>query len=114
LARDIPYGYGGVAMVPPQKISRDGVLHIAKLASLSLNDAEADAMARELSRIAEYVDKLGELDLGGVPPTLNLSAESSLRHDEVEACLSHEEALAEAPEAASGGFAVPRFLETGR
>jgi aspartyl-tRNA(Asn)/glutamyl-tRNA(Gln) amidotransferase subunit C len=98
-------------MATPQKIDRDAVLHVAKLSSLSLDDAEADVMARELSRIAEYVDKLGELDLAGVPPTLNLSEGSFLRSDEAEPGLSHEDALAEAPETATEGFAVPLFLE---
>jgi aspartyl-tRNA(Asn)/glutamyl-tRNA(Gln) amidotransferase subunit C len=101
-------------MAAPQKIDRDTVLHVAKLSNLSLGDAEADAMAGELSRIAAYVDKLGELDLTGVTPTLNLSAASPLRSDQVEPGLSHEDALAEAPETATGGFAVPLFLETGR
>jgi|HubBroStandDraft_2_1064218.scaffolds.fasta_scaffold934110_2 aspartyl-tRNA(Asn)/glutamyl-tRNA(Gln) amidotransferase subunit C len=100
-------------MAAPQKIDRQGVLHIAKLSRLSLDDAEADAMASELSRIAEYVDKLGELDLADVPPTLNLSAGSELRPDRAVPCLSHEDAMAGAPETASGGFSVPLFLETG-
>jgi aspartyl-tRNA(Asn)/glutamyl-tRNA(Gln) amidotransferase subunit C len=34
-----------------------------------------------------------------------------LRPDEPRPCLSHEEALAQAPEAVDGGFAVPTFVE---
>jgi aspartyl-tRNA(Asn)/glutamyl-tRNA(Gln) amidotransferase subunit C len=101
-------------MAAPPKIDRATVLHVAKLASLSLDDADADAMARELSRIAEYVDKLGELDLAGVPPTLGLSTGSHLRPDQAAPGLSHEDALTGAPETATGGFAVPLFLEVGR
>jgi aspartyl-tRNA(Asn)/glutamyl-tRNA(Gln) amidotransferase subunit C len=101
-------------MATPQKIDRLRILHIAQLSRLSLDYAEADAMARELSRIAEYVDKLGALDLAEVPPTLNLSTGSELRADRAMPCLSHEDAMAEAPETAAGGFSVPLFLETGR
>jgi len=92
-------------------IDRAHVLHVAKLASLSLDDAEADAMARELSRIALYVAKLDGLDTTDVPPTTNLSANQPLRPDEVGPCLSHEEALSGAPRTAAGGFAVPLFLD---
>jgi aspartyl-tRNA(Asn)/glutamyl-tRNA(Gln) amidotransferase subunit C len=101
-------------MAPTQKIDRDAVLHVAKLSCLSLGEAEADAMARELSRIAEYVEKLGELDLANIPPTLGLSEGTELRPDHVTPGLSHEEALAAAPEATAGAFAVPLFLEIGR
>jgi aspartyl-tRNA(Asn)/glutamyl-tRNA(Gln) amidotransferase subunit C len=68
-------------------------------------------MARELSHIAEYVAKLGELDTKDVPPTTSLSGTQALRPDEVEACLTHEEALSGAPRTAAEGFAVPLFLD---
>jgi aspartyl-tRNA(Asn)/glutamyl-tRNA(Gln) amidotransferase subunit C len=92
-------------------IDRARVLHVAKLASLSLQDDEVDAMARELSRIAEYVAKLAELDTKDVVPTTSLSGTQALRADEVHAGLSHEEALSGAPRTAAEGFAVPLFLD---
>jgi aspartyl-tRNA(Asn)/glutamyl-tRNA(Gln) amidotransferase subunit C len=92
-------------------IDRARVLHMAKLSSLSLSDPEVDAMARELSRIAEYVAKLDELDTREVPPTTHLSGGSALRADEPHPGLSHEDALAGAPRTARGGFAVPLFLD---
>jgi aspartyl-tRNA(Asn)/glutamyl-tRNA(Gln) amidotransferase subunit C len=92
-------------------IDRARVLHVAKLASLSLDEAEVDAMARELSRIADYVAKLGELDTHDVPPTTSLSGAHALRRDEVRPGLSHDEALSGAPETAAEGFAVPLFLD---
>ncbi len=93
------------------------VEHVARLASLSLDPAEVASMATELARIVEYVEQLGELDTDDVPPTTSLSQGTTLRRDEVEPGLSHAEALAQAPHAASGGFSVPRFLDapkTGR
>jgi aspartyl-tRNA(Asn)/glutamyl-tRNA(Gln) amidotransferase subunit C len=105
-------------------IDRAHVEHVARLASLSLEPAEVDTMVSELGRIVAYVEKLGELDTGDIPPTTGgyppnpratgLSSATALRADEVRPCLSHAEALDQAPRAASGGFAVPRFLDAPR
>jgi len=92
-------------------IDRARVLHVAKLASLLLSDAEADAMALELARIVDYVATLEALDTSDVPPTTYLSEGSALRPDEVRPGLTHEEALSGAPRTAAGGFAVPLFLD---
>ena len=50
-------------------ISREEVLHVAKLARLELTDAELDRLTGELSAILEAVSKVSELDLADVPPT---------------------------------------------
>jgi aspartyl-tRNA(Asn)/glutamyl-tRNA(Gln) amidotransferase subunit C len=97
-----------------EPIDRARVLHVAKLAQVSLSDSEADAMARELSRIVGFVAQLDELDTSAVPPTTHLSVGAPRRKDEPAACLSHEEAMANAPETAAGGFAVPLFLDAPR
>jgi aspartyl-tRNA(Asn)/glutamyl-tRNA(Gln) amidotransferase subunit C len=91
--------------------SRDTVLHVARLASLSLAEEEVDPLARDLAAIVGYVEQLGELDLAGVPPTLQVGEGSGLREDEPRAGLSHDDALAAAPRAEGGGFSVPTFVE---
>src|SRR5206468_5031301 len=50
-------------------IDRDAVLHVARLARLELTDAEVERMTGELSKVLESIQKIGELDLEGVPPT---------------------------------------------
>ncbi len=50
-------------------ISSGDVLHVAKLANLSLDEEEVDRMSTQLSGILEHVDALSTLDLSGVPPT---------------------------------------------
>jgi aspartyl-tRNA(Asn)/glutamyl-tRNA(Gln) amidotransferase subunit C len=51
------------------KISEQDVEYVAKLAMLEVPDDEKKALAEQLSRIVEYVEKLDELDLGGIEPT---------------------------------------------
>ncbi len=50
-------------------ISREEVLHVARLARLELSDGEVERFAEQLSAILEAVGKVGELDLSGVEPT---------------------------------------------
>ena len=50
-------------------ITREEVLHVARLASLELTDDEVERLTGELSAILEAVSKVSELDLSDVPPT---------------------------------------------
>jgi len=89
-------------------IDRDQVLHVARLARLSLDDDEVERMARELSGILEHVEAIGELDLEGVEPTTHVVAlENVLRADRPEPSLDRERALSGAPDPAGESFRVP-------
>jgi aspartyl-tRNA(Asn)/glutamyl-tRNA(Gln) amidotransferase subunit C len=89
-------------------LDRDQVLHVARLARLDLSDDEVERMSAELSNVLEHIEKIGELDLDGVPPTSHVvDVVNALRPDEPEPCLPAEVALASAPEPLHGGFGVP-------
>jgi aspartyl-tRNA(Asn)/glutamyl-tRNA(Gln) amidotransferase subunit C len=89
-------------------IERDQVLHVARLARLSLSEGEVEQMVGELSGILEHVDRIGNLDLEGVEPTSHVVAlENVLRPDEPRPSLSPDVALASAPEPQNGAFRVP-------
>lgn len=96
------------------KITRAEVERIAKLARLSLGDAEAEAMTKQLDAILEYVAQLQNLDTTGVEPTSQVGAtETPMREDEPRPSLSQNEALANAPKSAGGGFVVPKTVDVG-
>jgi aspartyl-tRNA(Asn)/glutamyl-tRNA(Gln) amidotransferase subunit C len=89
-------------------IEREQVLHVAKLARLRLDDAEVEAMARELSGILEHVDRIASLDLDGVEPTSHVvELENVWRADEPHESLDRDAALAQAPDPDRGAFRVP-------
>jgi aspartyl-tRNA(Asn)/glutamyl-tRNA(Gln) amidotransferase subunit C len=89
-------------------LDRAQVLHVARLARLELTDPEIEQMAAELSKVLEHFEKIGELDLEGVPPTSHVvEVTDTLRPDEPEASLPVEVVLASAPEPLEGGFGVP-------
>ena len=93
------------------QISRDDVAHLARLARLALTDDELDSFSGQLDAILEHVGRIQSVDVAGVVPTDNpLTAVNVTRPDVVQDCLSQNEALAEAPRAVDGRFAVPQIL----
>jgi aspartyl-tRNA(Asn)/glutamyl-tRNA(Gln) amidotransferase subunit C len=93
------------------QISRDEVAHLARLVRLALTDGELDSFAGQLDAILEHVSQIQAVDVTDVEPTDNpLTSVNVTRPDVVEPGLSQEEALAAAPNAVDGRFAVPRIL----
>jgi aspartyl-tRNA(Asn)/glutamyl-tRNA(Gln) amidotransferase subunit C len=89
-------------------ISRDEVLHVARLARLALTEEEIARFQEQLSAILEAVGKVDELDLSGVEPTAHpLELSNVWAADEPRPCLDVEEALANAPDREGGYFRVP-------
>ena len=89
-------------------ISRDDVLHVARLARLALREDEIERLQVQLNAILDAVGKVSELDLADVPPTSHpLALVNVLAPDEPEPCLPVEEALANAPEREGDFFRVP-------
>ena len=79
---------------------------------MSLSEAEAAQLQRELGEIVAYVAQLEELDTRDVPPMAHVGLDRlPFRDDVVMPCLSHEDALDQAPSVDGGGFAVPTFVE---
>ena len=89
-------------------LDREQVLHVARLARLSLTDAEVETMATELSAVLDHIEKIRELDLDDVEPTSHvIDVVNALRPDEPVPSLPVELALSQAPEPVGNGFGVP-------
>jgi aspartyl-tRNA(Asn)/glutamyl-tRNA(Gln) amidotransferase subunit C len=89
-------------------ISREDVLHVAKLARLEIPEDQIEAVQAELGAILDAVSKVSELDLSDVEPTSHpLDLVNVWDEDEVQPSLSLDDALANAPDAVGGAFRVP-------
>lgn len=65
-------------------LTREQVLHIAKLARLELKSEEVDNMTKELSSILNYIDVLSEVDTTSVEPTAQVTGiKNAFREDVV-------------------------------
>ena len=91
-------------------ISRDEVLHVARLAWLALTDEEVDRLTKELDQILEAVGIVSELDLADVPPTSHPLDLVNVEDDDLARdSLALEEVLANAPDSEDGLFKVPAW-----
>jgi aspartyl-tRNA(Asn)/glutamyl-tRNA(Gln) amidotransferase subunit C len=89
-------------------ISRDEVLHVARLARLELTDDKVEKFTEQLSAILEAVAKVSELDLSDVKPTAHpLDIVNVWADDEPRPSLPVEDALANATDRHDGFFKVP-------
>ena len=89
-------------------ITRDEVLHVARLARLALTDEEVERLGAQLSAILEAVGKVSELDLEGVEPTSHpLDLANVWAEDEPRPSLAPDEVFANAPEREADFFKVP-------
>jgi aspartyl-tRNA(Asn)/glutamyl-tRNA(Gln) amidotransferase subunit C len=94
------------------KLSREEVLHIARLARVALTEEEITRMSEQLSHLLENFEVLQRVDTEGVPPTAqSVTLQSVMRQDEVAPSLPPEEILANAPRREGDYFRVKPVLE---
>ncbi len=88
------------------------VEHVAKLARLSLSEAEKELYTQQLGKILGYFDELKGVSTEGVEPLAHaLAIVSVLRDDEVVDPPGSKTLLASAPCAENGYFRVPKIGE---
>jgi aspartyl-tRNA(Asn)/glutamyl-tRNA(Gln) amidotransferase subunit C len=89
-------------------ITRDQVLHVARLARLDLGEDEVERLTGELDAILDAVSKVAELDLSHEPPTSHpLDLVNAWAEDEPQPSLPIEDVLRNAPASERGLFRVP-------
>ena len=93
-------------------ISRQDVQRMARLARLSLTDAETAQLQGQLGAIVEYMEQLRTVDTEDVAPDV-AGVELTLvgRSDEVHTGLTTAQALSEAPDCTADSFCVPAFVD---
>ena len=94
------------------KLTREEVLHIARLARVALTEAEIIRMSEQLSNLLEHFEVLQKVATDGVPPTAqSVELKSVMRDDVIAPSLSPEEVLANAPRREDDCFRVRAVLE---
>ncbi len=94
------------------KLTREEVLHIARLARVALTEAEITRMGEQLSDLLEHFQVLQQVDTEGVPPTAqSVALQSVMREDVVAPSLPPDDVLANAPRREDDCFRVRAVLE---
>ena len=94
------------------KLSRDEVLHIARLARMGITNEEVDKLREQLSDILDNFEVLQQVDTDDVPPTAQSIAQSNVtRDDSVSTSYSQDDILYNAPRRDQDYFKIHAVLE---
>lgn len=94
-----------------ERITRDDVEHVARLARLDLSADEIELFTGQLADILAHAADIETLDVGDIPATSHpLPIVNVFRADEIRPSVDRDEVLGQAPAAESGQFRVPPVL----
>jgi aspartyl-tRNA(Asn)/glutamyl-tRNA(Gln) amidotransferase subunit C len=93
-------------------LSRDEVLHVARLARIGVTDADVERFQQQLSTILDNFAALNQIDTDGVDPTTHtLPLENVMAADEPAPSLDPDEVLSNAPLQHDGYLRVRAVLD---
>lgn len=92
-----------------EQIDRKTALHVGKLARLELTDEQADASAKHLASILNYVDQLAQVEVpDDVEPFFGVTESvNAVRDDQVQPSMDRETILENAPDSDGEFYRVP-------
>ena len=94
------------------KLSREEVLHIARLARIALSEEEIDRFSEQLSNLLEHFQVLQEVNTDNVPPTAqSIDLRSVMREDIIQPSMPVEDLLSNAPRREDYYFKLKPVLE---
>lgn len=88
------------------------VAYVAELARLELTPDERKLFQQQLESVVRYVEKIGELDVSGIEPTLHGQPLANVfREDVVTPSTCRSRMLANAPDRNGFEFKLPKIVE---
>lgn len=95
-----------------EKLTKEGVIHVAELAGLTLTPPEVEKFQKQLSAVLNYINQLNKLKTEKVEPTSQVTdLKNVFKEDKTQPSLSQEEALSGAREKYNNLFKVKAILE---
>ena len=92
-------------------VSREEILHIAKLADLNIKDEEIDEYAKNLQDILNFVDILNSVDTENVEESIGIANNTNVfRKDEIKVFEDRDSLLQNAPEKEDRMFKIPKVI----
>ncbi|GIT90753.1 aspartyl/glutamyl-tRNA(Asn/Gln) amidotransferase subunit C [Jannaschia pagri] len=93
-------------------IDRETARKVAKLARIAVPEDRLEPLAGEFNAILGFIEQLQEVDVNGVEPMVSVTPQRLKRREDVVTDGNQPQAaLANAPEAREGFFAVPKVVE---
>lgn len=92
-------------------ISKEEIIHIAKLASLNLSDEEIEKYTGDMQGILEFANIINNVNTEGMNETVVANEKCNvLRKDEVKNFENRELLLSNAPSQDEGMFRIPKVI----
>ena len=93
-------------------IDKNTVIHISKLARISLDEKKADSLSKDLTSIMNFIEKIIKLTTDKIEPlTSIIDASLKSRADEVKDGKIRDQILKNSPEKNEEFFVVPKVIE---
>ena len=94
------------------QVTREELLHIAKLADLELDEKEVDNYLANLEDILNFANIVNNAPVEGLDITIGANeAKNVFRKDEVKVFKDTESLLTNAPDKAQNMFKIPKVIE---
>lgn len=92
-------------------ISKEEILHIAKLASLNIRDDEIEEYSKDLQDILNFVNVINKVKTDNIVESIGTLDNSNVfREDEIDEFGNRDILLQNAPEQEKGMFKIPRVI----
>lgn len=93
-------------------VSREEILHIAKLANLKLKEEEIDTYLVHLQDILNFANIVNNAPVEGLSESFGVNENVNVfRKDEIEVFEDNESLLANAPEKERNMFKIPKVIQ---
>lgn len=92
-------------------ISKEEIIHIAKLASLNLSETEIERYAKDMTEILDFANMINSVDTNQIKETIAANENYNVfRKDEVIPSVDRDVLLQNAPSKDEGMFRIPKVI----
>lgn len=92
-------------------ITKNEIIHIAKLAMLNLSEQEIERYTKDMQEILAYAEMINNLETESIDETIAATEQKNVfRKDEIVEFKSREDLLKNAPSQDEGMFRIPKVL----
>lgn len=92
-------------------ISKQEIVHMAKLGSLNLSEAEIEGYAKDISEILDFANMVNSVNTDEVNETIGANENYNVfRKDEIIQTVNKEALLQNAPSKDDGMFRIPKVI----
>jgi len=93
-------------------ISKEEVIHIAKLSDINLSEKEIEMYQKDMQDILEMANQINEVKTDDIIETIGINGRYNVfRKDEVKPSMKQEELLKNAPSHEEGMFRIPKVIQ---